>query len=118
MNIEVIGLVPYGDSDSLTTFLGEHTIAHNGIDEAMIDLLGIDPINVPLETNIEQFLGGRNTDWLLTHYQVHTNISAILGLTGLPDLADVDLKDEQQFYDWMDAHNAEHQKINLILGLL
>ena len=116
--MELVGMVPYGDVEALRTFLGEHAIAHTGIDQAMIDTYSIDPLNVPLEGNVEQFMGGANTDWLLAHYQVHLNIAAYLGTTGLPDLADVDLKNEQQFNDWMDAHNAEHQKINVYLNLL
>lgn len=118
MNMGVLGLVQHNDKDALTVFLGEHAIAHTGINQAIVDLYGIDPLNYPLDVDVDGFLGATSSDWLLTHYRVHSNISAQLGLIGLPDLADVNLKNEQEFGDWMDAHNAEHDKINYTLGLL
>ena len=118
MNLGVLGLVPFDDDNALLTFLGDHVVAHNGIDNAMVDAFAIDPLNYPLDVDVEGFKSDANSDWLLMHYRVHSNVSAVLGLTGLPDLADVNLKKESEFNDWMDAHNLEHEKINLVLGLL
>jgi len=118
MNMGILGEVQFGDDAALLVFLGEHVIAHTGIDQAMVDAYGIDPLNYPLDTDVAGFKEKANSDWLLTHYRVHSNIANTLGLIGLPDLSDVNMKNEQEYYDWMDAHNAEHEKINLALGLL
>lgn len=56
-------------------------------------------------------------DWLLNHMQEHQSIFAKLGLTGLPDLATVDLKKEGEFVDWMFQHQLIHEQINSALSI-
>ena len=117
MNMGVLGLVPFGNEDSLRVFLGEHSVCHTGINQAMIDQYGFAPVHYPLDADAASF-SDKNSDWLLMHYRIHQSIAFALNLIGGPDLADVNMKSESEFYDWFDAHNVEHEKISQALGLL
>jgi len=62
-------------------------------------------------------IGSEPSGWLQVHQQEHLNITTALGINGPPDLQTVDLKNEEQFYQWLLLHTAEHQKIEQALGL-
>ena len=58
-----------------------------------------------------------DTDWLLAHSAEHDVIYSAIGLTGLPDLVTVNLKNQDELETWMILHNQVHANINLILNL-
>lgn len=60
---------------------------------------------------------GNMETWLETHAQVHAQEFSAIGLTGLPDLQDVDLQDKEQMGDWMLLHSAVHLAVNQALGM-
>lgn len=55
-------------------------------------------------------------NWLTTHENVHELLRGWTGVSGI-NLADVDLSKEDEFYDWLDAHAAEHTQIRQVLGI-
>jgi len=112
MDMTILGDVPFGDKDAFTVFLGEHDISHQVLNTAIESKYGQPPQTFLLGDNLEV-----DTDWLIMHYQMHLNLQSILGLTGLPDLSDVNMKHEEEFNDWVQIHNYEHARLNAVLGL-
>ena len=52
-----------------------------------------------------------------SHAQSHNLLRATLGITGV-DLTEVNLDDQDSFYDWLGFHSAEHAQIRFILGIV
>jgi hypothetical protein len=61
---------------------------------------------------------GDMKDWLATHDDMHQQEFSLLGLTGLPSLAEFDLTDIQQYNDFMYLHATAHVAVNNALGLI
>lgn len=57
------------------------------------------------------------SSWLEAHQAAHENLRTFTGVSGI-DLADVDLRQEDQWFSWMDSHAAEHADIRSALGIL
>ena len=112
MNMGVIGDIAFGDEDAMKVFIGEHAICHSNVNTHIAIKYGPAPVLYPLDVAEEI-----DADWLLMHYRTHQYLATRLSLSGLTDLASIDLKDEGQFYTWTSAHNLEHSKINFALGL-
>lgn len=55
--------------------------------------------------------------WLEAHETSHEQLRTFTGVGGI-DLADVDLTQDDQWFDWMDTHAAEHSDIRAALGIL
>lgn len=55
-------------------------------------------------------------NWLTTHESVHEQLRQWTGISGI-NLADVDLSQESEFYEWLDAHQAEHIALRNVLGI-
>lgn len=53
--------------------------------------------------------------WLLAHTRLHQAESAPLNLATPPDLTTVDFRDEGQFYDWINDHQALHDAQDQVL---
>ena len=111
MNLTPFGTLIFGDADGWTTFLGCHEIQHNLIDDQMLALTGMSMPVYPLG-EMEN-----DHDWLLNHDEIHKVLADSLGLLNYAGLADVDLKVENQFYDWTDVHNFEHERLSEALAL-
>jgi hypothetical protein len=54
--------------------------------------------------------------WLTTHETVHEILRAFTGVSGI-NLADVNLSNESEFYEWLDAHRAEHAQLRTAFGI-
>ncbi|HEY6254037.1 MAG TPA: hypothetical protein VI685_29135 [Candidatus Angelobacter sp.] len=54
--------------------------------------------------------------WLEAHEATHQALRTFTGVSGI-DLADVDLSQDDQFFEWMDDHAAEHADLRGALGL-
>ena len=48
--------------------------------------------------------------WMNVHQQVHEALRQQAGFTGI-DLSEVDVKDGEQFLEWMDDHRNEHASL-------
>jgi hypothetical protein len=57
--------------------------------------------------------------WLKVHSDIHIATFSLLGQTptGAPDLSTVDFGSQQEFYDWMYAHQNMHDFEQSALGL-
>lgn len=54
--------------------------------------------------------------WLDSHETWHELVRPFANVVGI-NLADVDFRDQGQFYQWLDLHAQEHAEIDLALGV-
>jgi len=54
--------------------------------------------------------------WLSVHQTIHNALRSWTGVQGI-DLSTVDLEDRTSWFEWMDAHAAEHTLIEQSLGI-
>ena len=54
--------------------------------------------------------------WLTSHETTHEILRSLTGVSGV-NLADVDLTNESEFYQWLDAHRAEHAQLRTAFGI-
>lgn len=97
--------------DSLAEFLDVNALAHETIFTAILDS-GVVTDHYPLWTN-----GTIDPDWLQTHAAEHEAWSAVLGLSNVVELDQVDPEDPAQMADWFNDHALHHQRVNEALGL-
>lgn len=57
------------------------------------------------------------SSWLEAHQTAHQALRTNTGVGGI-DLADVDLTQDDQWFDWMDDHASEHSDLRTALGIL
>lgn len=55
--------------------------------------------------------------WLQAHQTTHQIIDNALNITSV-DFSQVDLTQNDQWFEWMDDHASEHQNIRQILGII
>lgn len=101
---------PFGDQDAFKDFLFNNSRAHHDV-ATKLEQMGHSIDAYPLTDMSDE------NDWKEIHNQTHQQEFSLLGLIGLPDLSEVDLKDEQQYDDWMQAHADAHFAVNTALGL-
>lgn len=53
-------------------------------------------------------------EWLVSHEALHVQLRAVCNVTGT-DLSLVDFSDDEQWFEWMDAHALEHQIFRNVL---
>jgi hypothetical protein len=102
--------VPFGDIDAFRDFLFQNSRAHHDV-ATKLEQLGHSIDSYPL-TEI-----GDVADWMATHDSVHQEEFALLGLTGLPSMAEFDLTIEKEYNDFMYLHAAAHVAVNNALGI-
>lgn len=110
MNITPFIDTPFDDDDAWEAFTLSHGMAHEKYYEVMF-AAGYQFPHYPV------FDLSENADWKLIHQQEHDGIFRSLGLTGLPDLATVDLSKQDEFEDWLAYHGQVHARINAALGI-
>ena len=110
MNIDNSADSPFGNEESFLDFLGQNEIAHIAFGAALArrgyQVSSPPPIGNPQE----------HPDWLNDHWLRHRDECATLGIE-VPDLSVVDLKQEDQYLDWMLLHADLHQQENVALGI-
>lgn len=102
---------PFDDADAFGDFQLVHGLAHDQFASVMYQQGKVYTTYPLMDAPSE------NKDWLLTHQQEHESIYAQLGLTGLPDLATVDLRKDDEYETWMQLHTQIHAQINATLGI-
>lgn len=110
MNISLSADNPFGNQEAFLVFLGDNEIAHVSFEDALgrrgIVLNNELPVGNPYE---DQY-------WMLNHWQLHLEECSHLGIP-VPDLSVADLKDEEQYTDWMRLHAQLHTLQNSALGI-
>ena len=101
-------------ADDTEAFAG-FALAHGMSHEQILDAIALSGDAIPHYPYFE--VTQWDQDWLQNHQSEHQAIYTVLGLTGLPDLASVDLKNDNELKTWMDLHQQVHYNINLALGL-
>jgi len=119
--------IPFGNREALFIWMFEHAMIHHRYAANLFLRYGVQP---PLFDLVDQLAAqdwasamSERTgmtpalhEWLLAHTRLHQAESVPLNLATPPDLTTVDFRDEQQFYDWMDDHQALHDAQDLFLS--
>jgi hypothetical protein len=113
-DVSPFSVFSYKDKEALDDFLLINALAHENYNTAL-ELTGTLPATYPL-LDIGDTADAKQ-DWLQTHYLMHKNIAALLGLSEIPDLSDVELHDDAEFYNWLQLHQQQHQLIDAALNL-
>lgn len=61
--------------------------------------------------------GNARSVMLESHMEAHKALRAAIGITGV-ELAQVNLDDQGQFYQWFGDHATEHAQIRQVLGIV
>ena len=107
------GNLTYGSEDGIKQWLAAHDLMHRNYNQ-VVALAG-EPAQC-------QPLGGStvDSDWLARNLFAHIAINRILNVSNPnPNVAfaDIDWSSEEQFYDWHEQHNNDHQLIDNALGI-
>lgn len=103
--------MPPDDDDAFADFSLIHALSHDRIAKAMY-------ANANYYTTYPLYeTPDHDHDWLLNHQAEHQSIFTLLGMTGLPDLATVDLTKPEEREDWLLLHMQIHQRINAALNI-
>ena len=105
----------FGDEAGFAQFRQEHWYEH--IQFVQIGQAQATPIFIPDYdlTSWDDSLAFA-TNWLTTHESVHEVLRFYTGVTGI-NLADVNLANEDEFYEWIDAHRNEHASLRAAFGI-
>jgi hypothetical protein len=114
MDVSPFSTFKYADKDAWHDFLLVNAAAHTNYNTAL-ELLGKTIAGYPIadigETKEAEY------DWLQSHYLMHKNLAATLGLPDLPDMTDVEMHDDSEFNQWLQQHQQQHQMIDSVLNL-
>jgi hypothetical protein len=130
--LDLASTLNYGDESPLRTFFNQHNILHQQYaslivsgskavplfdvsDQGALDdwVALMDTVKEKQET--EQ--SDRINNWLNMHMQLHAGEMSALGLGEPVDIATVDFRQPQQFYDWHLMHTQMHDAQDAALGL-
>lgn len=111
-DMSLYSTIPFGDESAMKDFLLSNSQSHSQVADAL------EKMGSPVSISPIADTGDNMETWLDLHNQIHQNEFLQLGLVGLPDLSDVDLKNEQEFHDWNELHVLAHQTVNQYLGLV
>lgn len=130
--LDLVSTIQYGDASALRTFFNSHNIVHQlyaskivtasvavplfdvsdqGALDELVDMMD----SVQAERETEQ--GDQINNWLNMHMDLHRGEMAALALGDPLDIASVDFRKPQQFYDWLLTHQQMHDQEDAALGL-
>ena len=112
MDISIFTDFSFDSEDAWDDFMFANGLSHARYNNEL-EALGL-PVVVGNSFDMGDTKEGRE-DWLQTHYQEHQYLAALIGMTGLADLSDVELNDNAQFDDWLKLHAQAHQVIDSVL---
>lgn len=110
MNLDASADIPFEDEEGFMDFLGQNEIAHAGFAQALAQRGYVVSWPQPFGNP------GEFPDWLNDHWQRHIDECSTLGIA-VPDISSVDLKDKEQYLDWMLLHAQLHDLQNTALGI-
>jgi hypothetical protein len=130
MNLDLFANFEHGDAQGLAQFMMAHRFIHNQESEALTAQFGASISTFGLTSaaaeqewiDLMQNGKGPSTalqDWLKFHADMHVKAYTLLGqsATAAPDLSEVNFASEDQFYEWMLAHQSAHDFEQNSLGL-
>lgn len=130
--LDLVSTIQYGDASALRTFFNSHNIVHQlyaahivtpaiavplfdvsdqGALDELVDMM--DSVQAERET----VQGDQINNWLNMHMDLHRGEMAALALGDPLDIASVDFRKPQQFYDWLLTHQQMHDQEDAALGL-
>ena len=132
MNIQLQSQMRYGDEAGLQDFAFVHRLVHHAVDDVIAARGRGSMPNATLDGSSAlaawsaAMRGERELteqerhalrDWLQWHAALHQDEYSAFGLGFAPDLGVVDFGSEEQFNDWMYAHDQVHDTLNRAAGL-
>jgi hypothetical protein len=135
VNLDLQAQTTFNDASGLRDFLLVHRFVHMETANAITAKYGVPFSTFGLDSQIAEDAWiqamqagaqGRKVpqpsslqDWLNVHADIHNQSYTLIAGQGTvaPDLSVVDFADAEQFYDWMEVHQAmhdfEYQQLNL-----
>ena len=104
----------YDDKPAWEDFLLVNALAHDNYN-TVLELAGQQPVNYPILDKGDT--KEATSDWLQTHHLMHKNLAAVVGLPNVPDLSDVEVHDDAEFYNWLQLHLGQHQLLDAALNI-
>ena len=135
MNIDISAQAEFNDSDGIRSFLLVHRFVHDETAAALTAKFGLPVSSFGLDSQVAEDAwvhsmreGAQRRklqqpaslqDWLNIHAYIHNQTYTLLAGQGTvaPDLSLVDFSDAEQYYDWMEVHQAMHDYEYQQLGL-
>lgn len=99
--------VSFGDQSAWEDFVLKNAIDHTRISAKLSHPIEGVPITDAANIN----------SWLLDHARIHSDELAALGYPQTVDFSNVDLKNKDDFYSWIEAHYFVHMRVSKALNL-
>lgn len=131
--LDLVSTMQYGDATALRTFFNTHNIVHQLYASHIVTASVAVPLfDVSDQGALDDFVqlmervqgeqdeavqGDRINNWLNMHMELHRGEMASLSLGDPVDIASVDFRKPQQFYDWLLTHQQMHDQEDAALGL-
>ena len=110
MDLSIYNTIKPDDNTAMSMFLMDNSISHS-LHAVAMEQQGIGISVYPIDKM------GKKELWLHNHNNMHQQEFTNLGLTGLPDLGEVDMGNSKDFFEWMQAHSLAHQTVDSALGI-
>jgi hypothetical protein len=134
MNIDLDSQIQYGDTEGLRQFFLTHRFVHAQTALAISQQFSIALPSIGLASGAAEDawselmtarINGESRqptqpllDWLNLHAQLHQHeYSAVSPSLIAPDLSTVNFNNEEQFNEWMQAHQQMHDAVSQSLGI-
>lgn len=133
MNLDINTQFTFGDAEGLRNFMLAHRFVHRQTADALTAQFSVAAssfglTSAPAEEAWVSLMRDKEAsdearvalaDWLKFHADMHTQAYTLLSrtTTAAPDLSNVDFASEEQFYEWMLAHQEMHEFEQSSLGL-
>lgn len=130
--LDLVSTIQYGDASALRTFFNSHNIVHQLYASKIVTASVAVPLfDVSDQGALDDFVGlmersqgeeeavqsDRLNNWLNMHMELHRGEMAAIALGDPVDIASVDFRKPQQFYDWLLTHQQMHDQEDAALGL-
>lgn len=126
--------IRFGDAEALTSFFGDHAIAHATYPALLETQFGRSRattfdvsdqgalrawlvMNEELRETQHAELPDSLANWLQFHNAMHQSEADVMGITSFIDLSAVDFRNPDEFYVWMQTHQDAHAIENATLGI-
>jgi len=128
MGFDIDSQTFYGDADGLRNFFLTHSIAHRLYAIAAVGRFNtsLPSLNLydtsALDSWIQCMHDGANVTqalraWLEAHNNLHQSELQLVNQSGLYDFSVLNPQSEEQFYDWMQTHQAIHDYEAIAFGV-
>ena len=103
--------VPYGNSTAFSDFCGTLELWFHALGQQIHSLTGVSVAALPIGS------GFGSPAWMLSVQQMFADACDALGIARPPDLADYDLRNQDDFTAWMFTVSQQGERLRVASGL-